>query len=118
MKDKAWTWYETRKNTMKAQHLQDNRRAFSSSLVELFTDKMERRKDWQNIRNLEYKGDIQTYLAELEQINCRIGATGEPLHEIIMAAITPEIHRGISDTSGSPQMMPIVTKVYRGHHHC
>ena len=61
---------------MKAQHLEDNWRAFSSALVERFTDEMERRKDWQTMRNLEYKGDIQTYLAELEQINCRVGAMG------------------------------------------
>ena len=29
------------------------------------------------MRALEYKGDIQTYLAKLEEINSRAGATGE-----------------------------------------
>ena len=47
------------------------------------------------MHSLEYKGNIQTYLAKLEEINSRVGATGEPLREIITAAITPEMHRAI-----------------------
>ena len=58
---------------MNAQHLENNWTAFSSSLVERFADKMERRKDWQTTRNLEYKGDIQTYLDEEEE-----GGPGPP----------------------------------------
>ena len=95
MKGAAWTWYETRKRNMVSQHLQDNWKAFRSAMVERFTDRMESRKDWQRMRTLEYKGDIQTYLASLEEINSRVGATGEPLREIIMNAITPEMHRAI-----------------------
>ena len=44
---------------------------------------------------LEYKGDIQTYLAELEQINRRVGAAAEPLREAIMGTISPEMHQTI-----------------------
>lgn len=44
---------------------------------------------------LEYKGNIQTYLVMLEETNSRVGATGEPLREIIASEITPEMHRAI-----------------------
>ena len=84
-----------RKRTRKAQLLPDNWVEFKKAILDRFMDQMERRKDWQRMCSLEYKGDIQTYLAKLEEINSRVGATGEPLREIITAAITPEMHRAI-----------------------
>ena len=41
------------------------------------------------------QGDIQEYLSKLLEINGRVGAKGEPLREVITAAMTPEVHRAI-----------------------
>ena len=41
------------------------------------------------------QGDIQEYLSKLLEINGRVGAKGEPLREVITAAMTPEMHRAI-----------------------
>lgn len=47
------------------------------------------------MRALEYKGGVQTYLAKLEEINTRIGMTGEALKDTVVNSITPEMHRNI-----------------------
>jgi len=84
-----------RKRTKKDGTSSDSWSDFKKAIVHRFTDQMESPKDWQRMRSLEYKGDIQTYLAQLEEINSRVGVTGEPLREIITKAITPEMHRSI-----------------------
>lgn len=85
---------------MKSQRLRDNWRAFKAALVERFTDQIEIGKDWQRLREPDYKGDIHTYLAQIEEINSRVGATGEPLREAISNAITPEMVRAIYQRHG------------------
>lgn len=47
-------------------------------MVDRFADQKDERGHWQKMRAVQYKGDIQTYLAKLEEINSRAGATGEP----------------------------------------
>ena len=44
-------------------------RAFKSALVDRFTSQMEYRKVQQKMRSPKHKGDTQTYLAALEEIN-------------------------------------------------
>ena len=95
LKGNALTWYQMRKRARKDGNAPDNWPDFKEAMVHRFTDQMESPKDWQRMRALEYKGDIQTYLAQLEEINSRVGVTGEPLREIITKAITPEMHRSI-----------------------
>ena len=95
LKGNALTWYQTRKRTMKAKHRKDNWQAFKAAFAERFTDHMEGQRDWCRLRELEYKNDIQTYLAQVEEINSRVGASGEPFREIIMDAITPAMGRSI-----------------------
>jgi hypothetical protein len=48
-----------------------------------------------SFQQLQYKWDIQEYLSKLLEINGRVRAKGEPLREVITAAITPEMHRAI-----------------------
>jgi uncharacterized protein (DUF924 family) len=47
------------------------------------------------MRDLEYQGDVHTYLATLEEMNDRVGMTGEALKDTIATAISPEMHRNI-----------------------
>lgn len=95
MKGGALAWYQTRKRSMKTKKRADSWKSFKAAVVERFTDHMEKTKDWRRMKKLEYKGDIQTYLADLEEINSRVGATGEPLREVILGAITPDMLRAI-----------------------
>lgn len=95
LKGKAWVWYQTRRRTMEASHERDDWTAFSSAMEERFTDRMERRKEYKRMIGLKYEGDIQTYLATLQEMNSRVGIGGEPLRAIIAKAITPEMHRAI-----------------------
>ena len=95
MKGGAYSWYQTRRRRMEAKGLTDDWESFKSAVIERFTDRMERRKDFQKMRDLEYKGDVQTYLATLEEMNDRVGMTGEALKDTIASAISPEMHRNI-----------------------
>ena len=95
MKGGAYSWYQTRRRRMEAKGLTDDWESFKSAVIERFTDRMERRKDFQKMRDLEYKGDVQTYLATLEEMNDRVGMTGEALKDTIATAISPEMHRNI-----------------------
>ena len=53
MKGGAWSWYQQRKRTMEVSCTPDDWKAFQSALVDRFTDQMERRKDFQRMRDLE-----------------------------------------------------------------
>ena len=95
MKGGAYSWYQTRRRRMEAKNLTDDWDSFKSAIIERFTDRMERRKDFQKMRDLEYQGDVHTYLATLEEMNDRIGMTGKALKDTIATAISPEMHRNI-----------------------
>ena len=95
MKGGAYSWYQTRRRRMEAKGHADDWESFKSAVIERFTDRMERRKDFQKMRDLEYKGNVQAYLATLEEMNDRVGMTGEVLKDTIATAISPEMHRNI-----------------------
>ena len=95
LKGTALSWYQQRRGDLKASKTKDTWRQFKAAMEDRFTDHMEMRKDWRKMRQLRYKGDIQEYLSKLLEINGRVGAKGEPLREVITAAMTPEMHRAI-----------------------
>ena len=95
LKGTALSWYQQRRGELKASKTKDTWRQFKAAMEDRFTDHMEMRKDWRKMRQLRYKGDIQEYLSKLLEINGRVGAKGEPLREVITAAMTPEMHRAI-----------------------
>ena len=79
LRDEARRWYDTRKRTLEVQNQTDNWAAFSKALLGRFTDKQERRRDYDKIKNLRYEGSIQDYLSCLEELNSRVGVSGPAL---------------------------------------
>ena len=69
LRDEARRWYDTRKQTLEVQNQTDNWVAFSKALLGCFTDKQEKRRDYDKIKNLRYEGLIQDYLSRLEELN-------------------------------------------------
>ena len=64
---------------MKALHLDDSWVAFPAAMDERFTDRQQTGKDHEKLLDLEYAGDMQTYLARFNLLNSRIQLTGQAL---------------------------------------
>ena len=64
---------------MQALYLEDNWVAFSAAVEDRFTDKQETGKDYEKILALVYSSDMQTYLARFNELNSRVGLSGQAL---------------------------------------
>ena len=97
LRDQAANWYMERKRTMKALHLEDNWKAFSTAIEERFTDCQEQGnlKDREKLLALEYQGDMQTYLAKFNELNSRVGLSGQAMKRILTTAVTPDMYKNI-----------------------
>ena len=80
---------------MKALYLEDNWVAFSAAMEDRFTHKQETGKDHEKLLALEYSGDMQTYLAHFNELNSRVGLSGQALKRVLTAAVTPDMYRNI-----------------------
>ena len=58
-------------------------------MVARFTDRQEKSQDHDKILSLQYQGNIQTYLARLNELNSRIGMSGETLRHVLRAMSGP-----------------------------
>ena len=65
------------------------------AMEERFTDRQETGKDHEKLPALQYAGDMQTYLARFNELNCRVQLSGQALIRVITTAITPDIYRNI-----------------------
>ena len=59
------------------------------------TNKQETGKDHEKLSALEYNGDIQTYLAHFNELNSRVGLSGQALNRVHTASVTPEMYPNI-----------------------
>ena len=80
---------------MKTLHLEDIWKAFSMAIEEWFTDRQEQGKDHEKLLALEYQGDLQTYLAKFNELNSRVGLSGQALKRILTTAVTPDMYKNI-----------------------
>ena len=80
---------------MKALYLEDNWVAFSEAMEDSFTDKQETGKDHKKLLAFEYNGDMQTYLARFNELNSRVGLSGQALKRVLTAAVTPDMYCNI-----------------------
>ena len=67
------------KRLKKALYLKDNWVAFSAAMEDRFTDKQGTGKDHKNLLALEYNSAMQTYLPRFNELNSRVGLTGQAL---------------------------------------
>ena len=49
---------------------------------------------------LRYQGDIQDYLARIQELNSRVDLSGRALRKIIKTQLTPEMHAAIYNKCG------------------
>ena len=103
LRDEARRWYDTRKRAIEIRNERDSWNAFSKALLERFTDRQERRRDYHDhrLKALRYEGSIQEYLSRLEELNGRVGVSGLALRDIIFRQLTPEMIRTIFHKTGS-----------------
>ena len=85
---------------MKAFYLENNWVAFSAAMEDRFTNKQETGKDHEKLLALEYSGNVQTYLARFNELNSRVGLSGQALKRVLMAAVTQDMYRNIWRTYG------------------
>ena len=95
LRDQAADWYMERKRTMNTLHLEDSWKAFSMAIVERFTNRQEQGKDHEKLLALEYQGDMQTYLAKFNELNSRVGLSGQAMKRIVTTAVTPDMYKNI-----------------------
>ena len=80
---------------MKTLHLEGNWKAFSMAIEERFTDRQEQWKDHEKLLALEYQGDMQTYLTKFNELNSRVGLSGQAMKRILTTAVTPDMYKNI-----------------------
>ena len=59
------------------------------------TDKQETGKNHENLVALEYSGDMQTYRPHFNELNRRVGLSGQAQKRVLAAAVTPDMYRNI-----------------------
>ena len=69
---------------MKALYLDDNWKVVLMAMEERFTVHQEQEKDHEKLLVLKYQGDMQTYLAKYNELNSRVGLSGEALMQVII----------------------------------
>ena len=93
LRDQATDWYIERKRMIKTLHLEDSWKAFSMAIEEQFTNCQEQGKDYKKLLALEYQGNMQTYLARFNELNSRVGLSGQAMKRIHTAAVTPDMYK-------------------------
>ena len=95
LRDQAADWYTERKRTLRTAKLKDNWEAFSEAMEDRFTDRQETGKDHEKLLALEYGGDIQTFLAKLNELNSRVHLSGQVLKRVLVTAMSHDMHKSI-----------------------
>ena len=95
LRDQAAVWYEARKRSMQALHLDDNWVAYLATMEEPFPNRQEMGKDHEKPLALECSGDMQTYPPLFNELNSRVQLSRQSLRRVLTAAVTPDMYRNI-----------------------
>ena len=98
--EEARRWYNTRKRSLAAKDEVDTWKNFSKALVSRFTDRQEKQRDHAKLKALKYEGSIQDFLSQFEELNTRVGLTGQGLVDLLRRQITPKMGRAIYHRMG------------------
>ena len=96
----ALHWYHARQRELKSQTRKDSWADFKVAVKERFTDQARIDKDHDKMLALRYQGDIQDYLARIQELNSRVDLSGRALRKIIKTQLTPEMHAAIYNKYG------------------
>ena len=101
LQGEARRWYDVRKHEKEDQNTADTWDSFSRELVLRFTDRQQKRRDHEKLKALQYEGSIQDYLAQFQELNSRVGLSGQGLQELILNQLTPQMGRAIYHRHGT-----------------
>ena len=96
----ALHWYHARQRELKSQARKDSWADFKAAVKERFTDQARIDKDHDKMLALRYQGDIQDYLACIQELNSCVDLSGQALRKIIKTQLTPEMHAAIYNKCG------------------
>jgi len=71
---------------------------FVSLMVERFLDRQEERKALGKMRELKYKGDIESYLTDMETLNCKVCLVGTPWRNLLRDGLSEDLQYRLSTT--------------------
>jgi hypothetical protein len=94
--DKAERWHQGRKRQMETLGVPDVWASYEQGLKTAFVDQFEAEELVQQMRKLEYKGDIQDYMMRMKFFNSRIGLTGMLWMEALLEKIGREMFTRLS----------------------
>ena len=103
LRKEAAVWYIKRKRTLPTTKQNDNWEAFSEAIEDRFTDRQETEKDHEKYFALEYGGDIQTFLAQFNEVNSRVQLSEQALRRALTVAMSNAIHESIWRKHGKIQ---------------
>jgi hypothetical protein len=94
--DKAERWHQGRKRQMETLGVPDVWASYEQGLKTAFVDQFEAEELVQQMRKLEYKGDIQDYMMRMKFFNSRVGLTGMLWREALLEKIGREMFTRLS----------------------
>jgi hypothetical protein len=97
---RAQTWHQARHMRLSSALLDDNWRSYQAALEEHFTDKREIERDLRRMKELVYKGNVDDYLLQIEELNGRVQAHGVIFRDLIKAAMPAEILKMVYSRHG------------------
>jgi hypothetical protein len=98
MDGKAGTWYDRRAEYIKKYFKVDEWNPFVSAMEERFLDRQEERKALGKMRELKYKGDIESYLTDMETLNYKVCLVGTSWRTILRDGLSEDLQYCLSTT--------------------
>jgi hypothetical protein len=102
MDGKAGTWYDARVEYMKKFIKVDKWNPFVSAMQERLLNRQEERKALANMRELNYKGDIGSYLMDMETFNDKVCLVGTLWSTVLRHAVLENLQYRLSTTKRDP----------------
>jgi hypothetical protein len=102
MDGKAGTWYNARAEYRKKYFKVDEWNPFVSAMEERFINRQEERKALGKMRELKYKGDIESYLTDMETLNYKVGLVGTPWRTLLRDRLSEDLQYRQSTTKREP----------------
>ena len=97
------TWYNARAEYMKQYFKVDKWNPFVSAMKERFLDRQEERNALGNMREPKYKGDIESYLTDMDTLNYKVCLVGNPWRTMVRDGLAEDLPYHLSTTKRKPR---------------
>jgi hypothetical protein len=103
MDGKAGTWYDARAEYMKKYFKVDEWNPFVSAMEERFLDRQLGRKALGKMRELKNKGDIESYLTDMETLNYKVWLVETPWRTLLGDGLSEDLQYRLSTAKREPR---------------